>query len=120
LIVSAIFAPGFLFCFEKAPRAESVGCISCRAIVTEQGNQAGAQLVECLRLGTNLQLNAERVLVEEYVTEYVPGEAAEVSGTFELLNFAGSPTGQTVAIEEGEALPPAPWDGRGASPRKAH
>lgn len=40
--------------------------------------------------------------------EYIPGESAEVSGTYELLNFAGTPTGQTVAVEEGQALPPAP------------
>lgn len=40
--------------------------------------------------------------------EYTPGESAGVSGTYELLNFAGTPTGQTAAVQEGQALPPDP------------
>jgi hypothetical protein len=46
--------------------------------------------------------------------EYIPAESAEVSGTYELLNFAGTPTGQTCSTKKGRRFLPLRWVGRGA------
>lgn len=42
------------------------------------------------------------------VSDHAAGSRAPISGDYELLNVFGSPTGDTVAIAEGDVLPPAP------------
>lgn len=41
--------------------------------------------------------------------EYRPGASAPQSGTYELLNVAGTPTDTRVRLQAAEALPPAPF-----------
>ena len=40
--------------------------------------------------------------------EHTPGDAAPVTGTYELLNVFGSRTGVRVHVPHGQPLPPAP------------
>lgn len=41
--------------------------------------------------------------------EYPPGASAPQSGTYELLKVMGTPQGPPVQVNEGDALPPAPF-----------
>jgi len=41
--------------------------------------------------------------------EYPPGASAPRSGTYALLNVMGTPNGERVLVQEGGALPPAPY-----------
>jgi hypothetical protein len=45
----------------------------------------------------------------ELEPECDPGESAPKPGTYELLNVVGTPTSTRVVVQQGDALPPAPF-----------